>query len=218
MLDFFSALLLALVAYVIFENPSAALGLAKGLYSFLDAHRVESSAAIIIALAIILSPYLLIALVVLFLIVGVPNLPSFLRPLLPAPVVQVQKQASEFQKAVQGPLQSLGRQVGDVGGGLQRSFGDVLDKTTQPFSQALEGPSRAAMTAGGAFRDLEEGTFAAEQQVFGAMSGAASSLQQTSMRMQLTLEEATRCRREPTPEERAACVAHQKQSSMELTQ
>jgi hypothetical protein len=55
-------------------------------------------------------------------------------------------------------------------------------------------------------------------QVFGAMSGAASSLQQTSMRMQLTLEEATRCRREPTPEERAACVAHQKQSSMELTQ
>lgn len=31
--------------------------------------------------------------------------------------------------------------------------------------QALEGPSRAAMTAGGAFRDLEEGTFAAEQQV-----------------------------------------------------
>ena len=32
--------------------------------------------------------------------------------------------------------------------------------------QALEGPSRAAMTAGGAFRELEEGTFAAEQQVF----------------------------------------------------
>lgn len=54
-------------------------------------------------------------------------------------------------------------------------------------------------------------------QVFGAVSGAASSLQQTSTRLQLTLEEATRCRREATPEERAACVAHQKQSSMELT-
>lgn len=61
----------------------------KHVCAVLDAHRVESSAAIIIALAIILSPYLLIALVVLILIVGVPNLPSFLRPLLPAPVVQV---------------------------------------------------------------------------------------------------------------------------------
>ncbi|EIE21095.1 hypothetical protein COCSUDRAFT_57016 [Coccomyxa subellipsoidea C-169] len=205
-------LVLALVAYVIFENPSAALGLGKGVYSFLDGHRVEASAAIIIGLAIILSPYLLIALVVLFLLVGVPNLPSFLRPLLPAPIVQVQKQASNFQQAVQGPLKSLGQRAGEVGSGLQRNIGDVLDRTTQPMNQALEGPSKVIVNAGGTFRQLEEGASAVEQKVAGAVSGAATSLQQTSSRMQLTLDEATRCRAEPTPEQRAACVARQKQS------
>ncbi len=65
----------------------------KCVCAVLDGHRVEASAAIIIGLAIILSPYLLIALVVLFLVVGVPNLPSFLRPLLPAPIVQVSSSA-----------------------------------------------------------------------------------------------------------------------------
>ena len=49
---------------------------------------MEASVAIIIALAFALSPYLLIALLVLFLVVGVPNLPPFLRPLLPGPVIQ----------------------------------------------------------------------------------------------------------------------------------
>ncbi|BDA45065.1 hypothetical protein COCOBI_06-5450 [Coccomyxa sp. Obi] len=204
-------LVLALVAYVILENPSAALGLAKGLFGFLNAHRIEASVAIIIALAFALSPYLLIGLVVLFLVVGVPNMPPFLRPLLPGPVIQVQKQASDFQQAVQGPMRALGQRVGDVGSGLQRSFKDVLDRTTQPVAQALEGPSRMVNDAGLAFSQLEEGASVVEQQVVGAVSSTVSSVQQTSMRMQRTLEEATRCRREPTPEERAACVARQKQ-------
>lgn len=58
------------------------------VHAVLNAHRVEASVAIIIVLAFALSPYLLIGLVVLFLVVGVPNLPPFLRPLLPGPVIQ----------------------------------------------------------------------------------------------------------------------------------
>ncbi|CAL8469189.1 g8730 [Coccomyxa elongata] len=204
-------LVLVLVACVILENPSAALSLAKGLFGFLNAHRVEASIAIIIALAFALSPYLLIGLVVLFLVVGVPNLPPFLRPLLPGPVIQVQKQASDFQQAVQGPMRAFGQRVGDAGSGLQRSFEDILDRTTQPVAQALEGPSRMANDAGLAFSQLEEGASVVEKQVVGAVSSTIRSVQQTSMRMQRTLEEATRCRREPTPEERAACVARQRQ-------
>jgi hypothetical protein len=47
------------------------------------------SAAIIVVLAVALSPYILIGLVALLLVVGVPNLPPFLQPLVPAPIVQV---------------------------------------------------------------------------------------------------------------------------------
>ena len=47
----------------------------------------------------------------------------------------MQKQASEFQQAVQGPMKAFGQKVGDMGSGLQRSFEDVLDRTTQPVAQ-----------------------------------------------------------------------------------
>ncbi len=47
----------------------------------------------------------------------------------------MQKQASSFQQAVQGPLKSLGQRAGEVGSGLQRNIGDVLDRTTQPMNQ-----------------------------------------------------------------------------------
>lgn len=49
--------------------------------------------------------------------------------------MQVQKQANDFQQAVQGPMRALGQRVGDAGSGLQRSFKDILDRNTQPVAQ-----------------------------------------------------------------------------------
>ena len=50
---------------------------------------MEVSAAIIVALAFALSPYILILGVALLLVTGVPKLPPFLRPVLPGPLIQV---------------------------------------------------------------------------------------------------------------------------------
>lgn len=58
-------------------------------HAVINSHPIESSAAIIVVLAIALSPYILVLLLVLLLVVGVPSLPPFLRPLLPQPIVQV---------------------------------------------------------------------------------------------------------------------------------
>ena len=44
---------------------------------------------IIVALAFALSPYILILGAVLLLVTGVPTLPPFLRPVVPAPVLEV---------------------------------------------------------------------------------------------------------------------------------
>jgi hypothetical protein len=52
-------------------------------------HPVIVSAVILLALAFALSPYILLFGLALLLIYGVPALPPFLRPLIPAPLVQV---------------------------------------------------------------------------------------------------------------------------------
>ena len=52
-------------------------------------HPVETSAVIIVALAFALSPYILVLGAVLVLVTGVPSLPPFLRPVVPAPVLEV---------------------------------------------------------------------------------------------------------------------------------
>ena len=53
-------------------------------------HPYVTSAGILIALALLLSPYVLTALLALFVATGVPRLPAPVRNFLPAPFLEVQ--------------------------------------------------------------------------------------------------------------------------------
>ena len=52
-------------------------------------HTIETSAVILIGLSFLLSPYLLVGGAVFLLLFGVPNIPAFMRPLVPAPLLEV---------------------------------------------------------------------------------------------------------------------------------
>ena len=52
-------------------------------------HTIETSAVILIGLSFLLSPYLLVGGAVFLLLFGVPNVPAFMRPLVPAPLLEV---------------------------------------------------------------------------------------------------------------------------------
>ena len=51
-------------------------------------HTIETSAVILIGLGFVLSPYLLLGAAVFLLLFGVPNIPVFMRPLVPAPLLE----------------------------------------------------------------------------------------------------------------------------------
>ena len=51
-------------------------------------HTVETSAFVLIGLGFVLSPYLLLGAAVFLLLFGVPNIPAFMRPLVPAPLLE----------------------------------------------------------------------------------------------------------------------------------
>ena len=52
-------------------------------------HPYVTSAVILVGLTLVLSPYLLTALLILFLVTGIPRLPGPIKRFLPGPVVEV---------------------------------------------------------------------------------------------------------------------------------
>lgn len=84
------------------------MGLGK-CCAVVNGHPVAVSILILAILGVVLSPYLLVGGLLLLLLFGIPGLPSPLRLLLPAPVVQVFPTTTLFNPSAR--LSSTVRQV-----------------------------------------------------------------------------------------------------------
>eukprot|EP00208_Stichococcus_sp_RCC1054_P007698 CAMPEP_0206140836 /NCGR_PEP_ID=MMETSP1473-20131121/10794_1 /ASSEMBLY_ACC=CAM_ASM_001109 /TAXON_ID=1461547 /ORGANISM="Stichococcus sp, Strain RCC1054" /LENGTH=311 /DNA_ID=CAMNT_0053535151 /DNA_START=248 /DNA_END=1184 /DNA_ORIENTATION=+ len=98
---------LLLAGYIAFSNPQFIWTAATGVTSTVATHPVATSAVILIGSSLMLSPYILLAVLALVLTTGTKILPPFLRPALPGPVSEVFKQVD----AAQGQARSAFDQV-----------------------------------------------------------------------------------------------------------
>ena len=77
-------------------------------------HPYVTSAAILIVLTLVLSPYLLTALLALFVATGVPRLPAPIRNFLPAPVLEVSECSHHPWKAIWQILAGYSFDMGEI--------------------------------------------------------------------------------------------------------
>jgi hypothetical protein len=52
--------------------------------------------------------------------------------------LQVEKQVSDFQVAMQGPMRSFGEKIGEASGSLQRGVEELWDRSTEPITQVSQ--------------------------------------------------------------------------------
>jgi len=94
------------VAYLIVTNPSTSFSVAKTSVGYVVANPAITSIAILIALALVLSPYVLV-LGGIFLVFSAVSLPGPLKRILPAPVVEAERQLDVVRQQVKGPVNSI---------------------------------------------------------------------------------------------------------------
>lgn len=94
------------VGYLIVTNPSTSLGFAKSTVGYVLANPAITSIAILTALALVLSPYVLVIGGV-FLLFSAASLPGPLKRILPGPVVEAEKQLNVVRQQVKGPVNSI---------------------------------------------------------------------------------------------------------------
>ncbi|KAK9811652.1 hypothetical protein WJX72_007690 [[Myrmecia] bisecta] len=119
--------------YLAVNNPSSALGLAQAAWHGITAHPVVFSVAILIALALALSPYILVGVALLVLFSGVQLLPAPLRPLLPSPIIEAERQISRAQSALRLP----GRPAPELQSAPSTSSTSLVDRLSLPFRERL---------------------------------------------------------------------------------
>eukprot|EP00884_Botryococcus_braunii_P010325 jgi/Botrbrau1/19294/Bobra.0073s0037.1 len=230
---------LGVVALAVVQNPSQGLAALSTIVSFVNAHPIGVSIAILAALGIILSPYLLLGGLILILVVGVPGLPSPMRFFIPTPLLQTEQQLQKVRGQVMGPLQSTADSIreGPAGAFFQaaaprfsqareqvQSFGEAGGQRVQAISGRYQNFLESARTKfGQPFQQVKERAghvMSIAGEGAGAVSGALSSagrtvaggIVQTRQTLQLAserIEEATACRKQATAELRIKCVEQQ---------
>lgn len=102
---------LLLLLYVVVRNPGFVWGGVSSAVSAVSAHPITTSAVILVASSLLLSPYILVAGIAVVLVTGTKVLPGFMRPALPGPVSEALHQVDLLQGQTRSALDQLAAAV-----------------------------------------------------------------------------------------------------------
>lgn len=171
--------------------PGASLSAARALLDLVSSHPVAVSAAILAAAAVALSPYLLLVAAAAALAWGVPKLPPQLRPSLPAPLAEARATLSAAVDAASPAL----KEAAQVAQSAAASSSSVLERAKGEIDRVREAVSSPAKSA-----------VAAAERAAGSVAATAEAARAAASAAAGAVGDVGRCRAEPTPAERAACV------------
>eukprot|EP00873_Tetraselmis_striata_P028697 jgi/Tetstr1/448961/TSEL_036186.t1 len=155
-----------------------------GLVSAALEHPATTSALILGALALYLSPYLLTALALVVILGGIQLAPPQLKRFLPQPLLQAENTVEQVQAKVKAPVRQA-----------EERFGSTMRQLARPVEEARAAVDARARQTQEAVQAVTSKVGEAEEALGGALAGAQASFQNI-----------TECRRYSAAEERAECV------------
>ena len=210
--------LLVLVAYEASQNPDETIALVASAINQVRDHPTVTSGIILAILALVLSPYILVAAGVGLIVSGVQLLPDQLKPVLPAPVREIETQIEQLQRAVDPGVKrarALGSQAKARGEKLRQ------EADAQKARLEAERDRRLREQAEAAAQRIEETRAALVAPVVTAQKAAEEAAKETLERAQDVTEAMTeagevagqtvKCTSYPTPQERSSCVDRQRE-------
>lgn len=133
-------------AYIVVKNPATFSNVGSTLTHFTSDHPYATSAVILIGLTLVLSPYLLTGLLVLFVATGLPRLPAPIRNFLPPPMREIEQQFNSFDASVRGPIDSIKQQALRLGSGISTTGTQLADTATSSISKLQRSQEAPALT------------------------------------------------------------------------
>ena len=210
--------LVLLVAYEASQNPDETIALVASAINQARDHPTVTSGIILAILALVLSPYILVAAGVGLIVSGVQLLPDQLKPVLPAPVREIETQIEQLQRAVDPGVKrarALGSQAKARGEKLRQ------EADAQKARLEAERDRRLREQAEAAAERIEETRAALVAPVVTAQKAAEEAAKETLERAQDVTEamaeagegagQTVKCTSYPTPQERSSCVDRQRE-------
>ena len=210
--------LVLLVAYEASQNPDETIALVASAINQARDHPTVTSGIILAILALVLSPYILVAAGVAVIVSGVQLLPDPLKPALPAPVREIETQIEQLQRAVDPGVKrarALGSQAKARGEKLRQ------EADAQKARLEAERDRRLREQAEATAQRIEETRAALVAPVVMAQKTAEEAAKATLERAQDVTEavaeagegagQTVKCTSYPTPRERSDCVDRQRE-------
>ena len=210
--------LVLLVAYEASQNPDETIALVASAINQARDHPTVTSGIILAILALVLSPYILVAAGVAVIVSGVQLLPDPLKPALPAPVREIETQIEQLQRAVDPGVKrarALGSQAKARGEKLRqeadaqkarleaerdRRLREQAEATAQRIEETRAALVAPVVTAQKTAEEAAKATLERAQDVAEAVAEAGEGAGQT-----------VKCTSYPTPRERSDCVDRQRE-------
>lgn len=210
--------LVLLVAYEASQNPDETIALVASAINQARDHPTVTSGIILAILALVLSPYILVAAGVAVIVSGVQLLPDPLKPALPAPVREIETQIEQLQRAVDPGVKrarALGSQAKARGEKLRqeadaqkarleaerdRRLREQAEATAQRIEETRAALVAPVVTAQKTAEEAAKATLERAQDVTEAVAEAGEGAGQT-----------VKCTSYPTPRERSDCVDRQRE-------
>ena len=210
--------LVLLVAYEASQNPDETIALVASAINQARDHPTVTSGIILAILALVLSPYILVAAGVAVIVSGVQLLPDPLKPALPAPVREIETQIEQLQRAVDPGVKrarALGSQAKARGEKLRqeadaqkarleaerdRRLREQAEATAQRIEETRAALVAPVVTAQKTAEEATKATLERAQDVAEAVAEAGEGAGQT-----------VKCTSYPTPRERSDCVDRQRE-------
>ena len=210
--------LVLLVAYEASQNPDETIALVASAINQARDHPTVTSGIILAILALVLSPYILVAAGVAVIVSGVQLLPDPLKPALPAPVREIETQIEQLQRAVDPGVKrarALGSQAKARGEKLRqeadaqkarleaerdRRLREQAEATAQRIEETRAALVAPVVTAQKTAEEAAKATLERAQDVTEAVAEAGEGAGQT-----------VKCTSYPTPQERSSCVDRQRE-------
>lgn len=213
----------ALILFIAFEasqHPDETIALVAAAINQAREHPNVTSGIILALLAIVLSPYILVAAAVGVIVSGVQLLPDQLKPILPGPVREVEAQIDQLQRAVSPQVKqvkAIGAQALQDQRRLQREAERKAKELKEESERRKEAASLAAEAKVKEVRDAALAPVRAMQstvddtvkQVEGARDAvvdAATEAAAVAAKVEAEANSMTSCTNRETPEERSRCV------------
>ena len=219
--------LILLIAFEASQHPDETISVVASAINQARDHPTITSGVILALLALVLSPYILVAAAVGLLVSGVQLLPDQLKPVLPAPVREVESQIEQLQSAVSPQVKQV-RAAGAEALRQEQRLQAEAEKQARRLRQETErrkeeARKEAERRVEEAERRVEEAKYAALAPVRDVQSTVDGAVKQVEEAKDAVVDVATeaaetvavvgketksitKCTDRPTPAERSKCV------------